>query len=393
MKKKLSIILTALILLTSCSHEVNINNDTTEKVSFLRGSHFSVGNQYLLKNMDLLQYIDLTSGDMSWNPLCSKPNCRHDDDSCAAFMLRMVMNPFIYKDKLYYFMWYGNDVGVEDGLYQADTDGTNQKLIFKPEENEFIYNAWFFNGNLVFAYRKKEHSDILYGDLSHLGHTYRFYIYNFESVTLFYETGLIYNEEFFFHGIIGNDVYFDYRARDSYFDVPFGQFYEYIEDKNSEYWQGMVSERRIMPLGQKDPANPKYETVKEDWFFGVLVISGDSYYYFNEDMEFYSVNTRTNKKALISPPHDTYADILQVFDGKVFVMTFDKNNDYFGSYYYENDEFVKIEENDYFFLIIFETEDYFFGYFSTSPTEVIYGYFSKTDYYSGNWDGLIEFEW
>ena len=417
MKKKLSLILIILIILSSCASEVNINNDTTEKITF--DFFMTAGNQYILHKGDLLRYTDLASGDMTKHLFCVKPNCMHDDNICTAFMLRGVRNAFMYNGKLYYFMVHGGDAGVDNGLYQADVDGSNQKLIFRAEEDYYLSDAIFLNGNLLFIYYKMEVNDSGSTGVNNFA-----YIYDFKNITLFYETGIIYDGGIGFSGIIGEYIYINYRGRDYSVEVPPGKMHEYISDKDSVYWQDYINEVRKMSPEQKNPRKPKYEVIEVEMDFSIAVL-GDCYYYISSDEQVvYRINVVTNEKDVVFTARDTILFSLHVFDGRLFVSTMDISGDFqsgnfrftdnYRVYYYDNSVFnpVSDENEETEFRIMYETEEYFFGYVivplnkKDDRLKIIingeehdysftfnYMYILKTDYYSGNWDGLIEFEW
>jgi len=390
MKMKLSLILTALILFTSCSRNSaprEISIDTSEKI-FSWGA-MTAGNQYLFYTGDLLRFVDLTSGDMTKHALCSKPNCKHDNDLCAAYMLRIVKKPFIYNKKFYYFMWYGNDLGIDNGLYQAETDGTNQKLIFKLEDNYGVEQVSLFNGNLIFTAFKDD-----FNDSWHRARSYRAYIYDFNKVSLFFESENKYDAVLGFYGIIGEHIYLRHQGRDYHVDIPADEFYKYINDKNSAYWQGLIYETRKMPLVQADPKNPVYEVIEADTGFGMYFLGDCYYFYANDENAVYRVNTTTNKSDIIFS-HNINFYTLNLLDGKVFITTVDMNGENFSTQYYDGSKFIPVGKKGEGapFQILFETEDYFFGFDIDFSDELIYRYILKTDYYNGNWDGLIEFEW
>lgn len=63
---------------------------------------------YYLENEGLLYYLEPESGRMI--PVCSKPNCKHRDDNCNAWINSSMLT--IYEDKLYF----ANSDGYGEGL-------------------------------------------------------------------------------------------------------------------------------------------------------------------------------------------------------------------------------------------------------------------------------------
>jgi len=400
MKKKISIILSLLILLTSCSRDVIATIDNSEKVFFYY--ELTSTGEYLMYSFGLLQYIDLSTGDMTKHVLCAKPNCKHDEDEdyCFAFSPEYTKRYlFLYNGELYYFMSRGDEKRItHNGLYKAETDGTNQRHIFELEEGFHLSRAYFWNGNLIFTCLNQE-----VNDSGHQARNYRIYVYNFKEVSLFFETGLKYDVSIYPFGIIGNDFYFSYTARDYFVDIPFEEYFEYVRDESSIYWQDLIVENRKMPLIQSDPQNPVYEIIDTGEYSMVL---NDSLYYICTDdwKKIYGYNTTTNKTNEIFDSGDSYIYSLNIFDGKIFVATYDIDGDMqsgnyrlagnYQMHYYDGSKFVQINmDSGKKIDVLFESEEYFFGYDPENMDEFKKMYILKTDYYSGNWDGLIEFEW
>ena len=371
---------------TSDINDINVNNDTDEKIYFELGS-MTAGTQYILYPDGGLKYIDLTTGDMTKYPLCSKPNCEHNKGDCAAFSLRYAKYPFIYNGKLYYFTWDGGDVG----LHQADTDGTNQKTIFKAEEDYFLYDPLvrFFNGNLIFIIYK-DYVD----NAGHKARNYRFYIYDFTNVSLFFETGVKYDLSIIFYGMIGDDIYFEYRGRDYSVDIPFEKWHEYVSDENSVYYQDLIIEKRKMPLKQKTPSEPEYEVIYAD---NGLTMLGDCYYYITVDDKVVRVVPKTGESDIVFTvdDSDTWIHSSGVYDGRLFIKT-NKSGSNRRAYYYNGSEFVPSgpADGEGKFDIWFDVGDYFWGsIFTTAEGLITKAYIKKTDYYNGNWEGIVQFEW
>jgi hypothetical protein len=384
MKKITLAAIISLVLLTSCVG--NPNGETDENIYYLN-AFMSVGEQFILYSGDLLEYVDFTSGDMAKKPLCSKPNCEHKSENCAAYSLRAASSPFIYNEKLYYFKTgYDENKSNSFGYFcQAETDGTNQKTLFKSEIGWFIAYEQFTNGKLIFYAFENGLNNV---------RNYRVYLYDFSKVTLIFETGMKYNSGITVFGIIGNELFCEYRGRDYPIEIPADKLLEYMTDKNSVYYQDFAIEIRKIPLSQKDPLNPEYEVIypNED---GWLAILDDANYYFSNN-EIYLVNDAMEKIEKIDLSLITEdADLVTLFtcDDKLFVRTgnpdeetgFWKN---FRDYCYDGSEFMSIGD-ELVFNIAFGTEEYFFGYFY----DITEGYIKKSDYYSENWDGFAEFNW
>ena len=410
--KKFILLAALLIILTSCANSSKENNtepDGTEKIGFYRGANKTFGAEYILFTEDQnLKFIDLSLNDMTAYPLCSKPNCKHDQSEglCAAFALSEAKYPFIYNNKLYYFMFISGDFGEqpEGGLYQADTDGTNQKLIFKADDNFFfLFEVYFWNGKLFFTAAEAKPNEYGGFSLSGPGINMRIYVYDFEEVSLILETGLIYDGGINLKGIIEDSLFIEYMGRDYEIDIPPEEIYEYVSDKNSIYWQDYVWETRKMSIVQKTPLYPIYEVVKTE---NPIITFKDCYYYISSSgLSVLQVNIKTNKTNEIFTAHDTYLYSLKVFDDKLFIMTMGIEGDmksgnyrYIGNLqgsYYDGSKLTRIGSagEEMKVSIQFESNDYFFGYVSDISDEIIRVYIPKSDFYSGNWNGITESDW
>ena len=100
-------------------------------------------------------------------PLCSKPNCFHQDENCDAYELsflkdeEMYSNPIVYKDKLYY--EYIDLFSPSFSICQSNLDGSNRKVIYS-ENGTMLQNAFIYKDKLYIAvnlYKMDEQNSLM----------------------------------------------------------------------------------------------------------------------------------------------------------------------------------------------------------------------------------------
>lgn len=115
-------------MLCGCNSDSNDNENEIRIVSQFTNL---CNNGELYSDSGKAVFFDFIS--MVSSPLCARPNCTHTDaEVCSAY--NMGICPFIYNDKIYYFM---HDIFVDkDGtfreksdIYVADLDGTNRQAV------------------------------------------------------------------------------------------------------------------------------------------------------------------------------------------------------------------------------------------------------------------------
>jgi hypothetical protein len=399
MKKLISIIIAA-ALLTACGKEQEIIN-SGDRIYHLESS-LSAGSHHIILNTGgLLQYIDLSGGDMSKKPLCSKPNCTHNNDKCSAYLLKNAEYPFISDNKLYYFLgeWRDDKEATVVKFCQSETDGTRQKTLFEIDAGFSVGFPQISNsGKLVFEIYK----DLMPNKDNDGARIYKIYYYDFSELTLVYESGIIYDGGVGVTGIFGDYIFVSYGGREYPVSIPDGELFKYIEDKNSIYWKDYINEQWKMPLNQEDVLNPVYENLDEGWCY-----STDDYYYSGKEIskgselsnKFTKTNITTGEIETITAP-EGFSGLL-VFDEELFVRTGKINDGESGRYlhenyrlyHYDNSQFTEIE-NMGNFIHLFETADYLFGSVVVGDNEydTLNGYILKSDFLNGDLDKFTEWE-
>ena len=171
MKKFLLFLMVLLTLLSACgaapphvAEEGSCPNSVTDvasayqlqmttRIAGAAGITAAIEGAYYADFSTGISYFDETTGQSV--PLCSRPECRHVDESCTAHvdvpLYQLFMNP--EKDML--FLSYPK---VEDfetynpiyHIYTMDTNGANRREVFRLDSGE-MYTTFVFNGdNLYF---------------------------------------------------------------------------------------------------------------------------------------------------------------------------------------------------------------------------------------------------
>jgi hypothetical protein len=173
----------------------------------------------------------------------------------------------------------------------------------------------------------------------------------------------------------------------------------------------MVEETRKMPLAQATPLSPEYEAVEGG---DQLWVIGDRYYQITYDDDaaenkyyywIHRIDTKTGARDEIYAGDDLWGGA-SVRDGRLFIATrelatIDEDGRwvYAGNprpYIHDGTRFVPVgmAGDEPKFYISFETEDYFFGYIPAPDDPYgAMGYIPKADYYAGNWDSIVGFDW
>ena len=145
------------LLFSGCGKE-RIQNGTTEEPFFPNNHSEYVKNGSLLyfveENIGLqssisyrLMVLDLENGDCM--PLCGKPECTHDVETCNAQISSGIVKLMLYQDRLY---WIG---GTEHNLLlSVALDGTDRKELMQLDK-ELYREVWGFGSAAIY-------DDVLY---------------------------------------------------------------------------------------------------------------------------------------------------------------------------------------------------------------------------------------
>jgi hypothetical protein len=327
-----------------------------------------VSKQYKLSTANgLLSYTDFYTEDFAPMPLCAKLNCTHNSEICTAFSLKEARCPFYYGENLYYFIYSNSNICE---FYRAETDGTNQSLILKFDDNFNLEQVSFFNKKLVVNMFQEVIIDGNYG------RNYRIYIYDFSKLKLIYETGIKYEVGINHIGIIDDYLYLQYSGRDYPVDVPLGEsIWDYMGDKDSIFYKDYVMQFWKMPLEQKNHINPEYETIDA---YQIYIF--DEYYYVLVDESsdiLYKTNAVTGETDVFFEGFNGMIDMFEIIDDKIFMRIGNFRLGESRWIYYDGHEFISVE-NATSFVFDFEVGEYIFGFYEGKQ-----GYIKKSDFYDG----------
>lgn len=146
MKKAFAIMLTFLLLMTSCSNAGTENQRIDSDRSFAQFGTYvcetedtvyfmTTGTVYFERLHDynsasMLYYLDKATGISV--PLCGKPECKHDDESCNAYISStQPVSLADYNGRLYWIAM-GNDNKYH--IYSAAYDGTDRQSVRELDE-------------------------------------------------------------------------------------------------------------------------------------------------------------------------------------------------------------------------------------------------------------------
>lgn len=212
MKKSLiSIILFTVIfsLLCGCNVTDAENNHRVREIS----SYSNLcNNGELYLDYDKEAFFDFTS--MTGTYICAKPNCSHSNPKdCSAYGMSEL--PFIYKDKIYYFV--SDIVANDDGsfsdrtdFYKADMDGTNREIVDTIKDFSIENIKMFLIGDELYLSAVK-HSFSEYGGYGSDQAAEKYFCkYNLSdnSLTEIKNFGAKYSCSLNIYGVFNNAVYF-----------------------------------------------------------------------------------------------------------------------------------------------------------------------------------------
>lgn len=157
--KGLIVFLSALLALTACSKQDNLSDETAsedgeryeeyqpvwktrEITAGPDGFYYDIPESGNDGTIWLTYFFDKDTKEQY--PICSKPECLHNDSSCMASsgFMEYMTGIWYYNDKLYRLK---NDRGYAV-LYRMDTDGSNREALFE------IGEADLRGGNLYYLY-------------------------------------------------------------------------------------------------------------------------------------------------------------------------------------------------------------------------------------------------
>ena len=368
MKRLTAIIVSALILLSSCgketfttrqengtfdsavSNEVTSSNDESGRlISFL---NISNNGELFIDSQTRLNFFDFTIMDSV--VICSKPNCPHNDEnSCSSF--GMHRDPFIQDGHIYFFETDAymdkNKPVFNTNIVRADIDGTNRKVILTLEDKALSSsNILLMGDTLYFGLRTLDYNEL---SINSDDSTAMLYSYNLKTdkLTELFSMKEGYNCSAQIDGLFCGEIYFEMHYQEEKREYNPDEFVQPIFNTNYyKYnpYDGTISERD----GEYYP------------FSGCVIHFEDEgiTFYFENGRELY-ISDISTKSTYISIINDFIIDtenkfaveissgkryavdgietgdsIIYYMDGSYVIKSFDENS---GAYGYR-----KIDENE-----------------------------------------------
>lgn len=197
---------------------------------------------------DKLGYVHIMDFKSKYNiALCTKPNCKHDDEGCFAHVLadpkKGYHNLVIYDSKLYYGQtrseFQGGKIKNYLDLYESTLSGDKINKIATFDSYYYAESIYIQNG-YVFAFMSKAEDTTQNDNLSEQKET----TYNIGIVNLSNKKSFIasekkgYNNAMLFLGIHKDTIYYEYISSDSQSSSNSKLYiYEYnFKKKNEKIW-------------------------------------------------------------------------------------------------------------------------------------------------------------
>ncbi len=169
----LSIFIVVLQHMEQASHNTDTKTDIAAKndavMKLIENEYVQTyeNGYYMIKDHEHIMYFDYATQKEVY--LCNKPNCKHEDESCGAYLKIGEVNEIFYYDQHLYLVnaqEAGNVVHMnfdgttsetsENGnpstVYRMDLDGTNRKKLFTVPSGTQITMPYVIKGNQMFAF-------------------------------------------------------------------------------------------------------------------------------------------------------------------------------------------------------------------------------------------------
>lgn len=107
-----------------------------------------------------MMYAD-KSNSANWIYLCNKPNCRHNNEDCNAYIgdISDSAGVWIYKDHIYYYTW--------GQLCRMDMDGSNHEAVRDlPHGGQGVSLILYWYGKYIYCHKNVENDVLTIYDLS-----------------------------------------------------------------------------------------------------------------------------------------------------------------------------------------------------------------------------------
>lgn len=165
--KTAALVWLSIFVLTGCgqnnkNESISVENETQLKEKSVAARQYSEGEIGLLEANDTVYWYDATTcllnyldeRDMSWHPLCGKPNCTHvvenaennigHTSDCDAFIERMFYSPLgFYDGRIYYVE--GLPILSDRWISSVKVDGTDHKRETEVEFQQGAATQYYFH--------------------------------------------------------------------------------------------------------------------------------------------------------------------------------------------------------------------------------------------------------
>lgn len=174
MKKLIALFAVFLMILTACTKE----SDGTNSIEQITESGYNLqmvthakgvfdisttpAGAYFNMRANRIGYFDDATGSVI--PLCNRPECVHNDQSCTAYVDAQMFAVFTNPNKTKLFVSYFSDTEKTDTypvqyIYSMDLNGENKKQIFRLATGDQILENYVFDGDdLYFIIQKKDYN-------------------------------------------------------------------------------------------------------------------------------------------------------------------------------------------------------------------------------------------
>jgi hypothetical protein len=363
-----------------------------------KDGYFYIKNNDLQKN---IMYFDYDSKKEVY--LCSKPNCKHDNDTCSSYLNYYELNElFYYNNFLYYIDSSANsytisvsfDGVVDDSnqkpstLYRINVDGTLKQKMFVTPSGTRMDMPLVIKGNMLYGYLEKS---VVKDSGSSILTEKKLIAINLDSGE--YEI----LKEGLYESLIG-----------TYDDKLVIQEIDYIKDPNDfenddvSFANNLYNSKTKIKLF--DIELKREEVIFEDTFKNMesIQVYKNGIYFIGKNSKNLEYVDFTNKtKKVIKELPQSNMNIEVIIDDKVLVNSYKNDN---VSYYVdllngEMKEFNLRDKNNFLIEILSSNDDYYFvkvenvlgeeytTWAGTKQQELIdinYGLIKKSDYWASN---------
>lgn len=376
---------------------------STENASSYKNGYF-----YIKQDSRKIMYFDYNTKKEVY--LCNKPNCKHDNNTCSAYLEIGQNNELFYYNDYLYFVnseAAGNIISVNfDGtpskenegnpatIYRMNLNGTDKKKLFTAPSGTQMFMPYIIKGSFLYSFLEtyklnKDESDAFVSSVTES-----------KLVAINLDTGT--------YEVIRDGLHNDFIGE--YEDKIVLQEIEYLKNPDSfgEDTKGYIdnlyhSKTRIIVL---DPKTKKEEIVYEGLYKSIetLKFYKDGIYFIGQNskkLEY--LNFKTKSRETIKELSNTDYQLLTIIDDKILISRYKDRNAYVGEAHVidlktkDMKEFTLKDKNDYLIKILSSNDEYYFvkiesilgkeytTWAGTKQQEIIgtnYGLIKKSDYWA-----------